>query len=167
MSLAVAIDQIIAARRYTVELLDTIDPADWFRMPSPPVTHIAWQVGHLATSQFRLTTVFLREPKPSDAEWMPPEFLASFRRDTVPYADADRYPSPAEIRATFDSVHEHVLAELRTYRDADLEAPVLSPQPHRIVKTKREALFWCSRHEMIHAGQIALLRRLLGQPPMW
>jgi len=30
-----------------------------------------------------------------------------------------------------------------------------------------EALFWCAHHEMIHAGQVALRRRLLGQPPLW
>jgi hypothetical protein len=35
------------------------------------------------------------------------------------------------------------------------------------VKTVIEALFWCSRHESVHAGQIALLRRLHGLSPQW
>jgi uncharacterized damage-inducible protein DinB len=35
------------------------------------------------------------------------------------------------------------------------------------VRTKLEALFWCSQHELIHAGQIALLRRLIGKEPQW
>ena len=34
-------------------------------------------------------------------------------------------------------------------------------------KSKIECLHWCSAHEMIHAGQIALLRRLFGQSPIW
>jgi hypothetical protein len=29
-------------------------------------------------------------------------------------------------------------------------------------KTKYEAIRFCAQHEMIHVGQIALLRRLLG-----
>jgi hypothetical protein len=39
--------------------------------------------------------------------------------------------------------------------------------PHPFAKTKLLALLWCANHEMLHAGQIGLLRRLLGCPPMW
>jgi hypothetical protein len=28
------------------------------------------------------------------------------------------------------------------------------------------SVFVCSAHEMLHAGQIGLLRRLLGKPPL-
>ena len=34
------------------------------------------------------------------------------------------------------------------------------------VETKLGALFFCSVHEMMHAGQIGLLRRLLGKSPL-
>ena len=37
----------------------------------------------------------------------------------------------------------------------------------RFTTTKLRALLWCARHEMLHAGQIGLLRRHLGYPPMW
>ncbi len=33
--------------------------------------------------------------------------------------------------------------------------------------TKLRALLWCAHHEMLHAGQMGLLRRHLGYPPMW
>jgi uncharacterized damage-inducible protein DinB len=46
-----------------------------------------------------------------------------------------------------------------------LDEPVLTP--HSLVKTKFEALLWCAQHEGVHAGQIGLLRRLLGYPPVW
>ena len=35
------------------------------------------------------------------------------------------------------------------------------------VKTKIDTLRWCGDHELIHAGQIGLLRRLLGHKPVW
>lgn len=165
MSLAIAREQIAAARQYTLDVLAQTDDADWFRMPSPAVTHIAWQVGHLAVAEYRLTVAFLREPRLQDHRWMPEEFLALFRRDTVPQSAANVYPTPVEIRSRLGVVHAHVLAELAAYDDAELDAPAL--MPHRFVKTKRDALLWCSRHESVHAGQIALLRRLHGQPPMW
>ena len=48
-----ALDQIVFARGYTVKLLDATPTADWFRMPPGGVSHIGWQVGHLAMGQYR------------------------------------------------------------------------------------------------------------------
>ena len=41
------------------------------------------------------------------------------------------------------------------------------PHPHPFATTKLLALLWCAHHEMLHGGQIGLLRRHLGYPPMW
>jgi hypothetical protein len=165
MSLSLAIDRINAARKYTLGLLEGLEADDWFRTPTPAVTHIAWQVGHLAFAEYRMGCAFLREAKPTDNDWFPLDYRRMFGRDSVPSPDASQYPSPEEILARLGTVHEHVLAELGAYADADLDAPVV--MPHRIARTKREALFWCSLHEGVHAGQIALLRRLFGRPPQW
>ena len=79
--------------------------------------------------------------------------------------DPAKNPPVAEIRAVFDRVHERLLAELPGFPDADLDGPILVP--HRLCKTKIECVWWCSAHEMLHAGQIGLLRRLFGHAPMW
>ncbi|MBX9579905.1 MAG: DinB family protein [Gemmataceae bacterium] len=160
-----ALDAIVFARRYTVELLDTIDPADWFRMPPGGATHVAWQVGHLAMSEFRLCLERVRGPRPDDAELFPPALLAAVSRQSVVSPDPAAYPAPAAIRAVFDRVHERVMADLTGWPDADLDSPILTA--HRFCRTKIDAVRWCSAHEMLHAGQIGLLRRLFGHPPMW
>jgi hypothetical protein len=165
MSLALALERIIAARKYTLGLLEDLAPDDWFRTPTPAITHIAWQVGHLAVAEYRMGCAFLRESKPTDDDWFPQDYRRMFGRDSVPIPDANQYPSPEQILTTLSNVHEHVLAEQHMYNEADLDAPVV--MPHRIARTKREALFWCSLHEGVHAGQIALLRRLFGRPPQW
>ena len=36
------------------------------------------------------------------------------------------------------------------------------PYPHQFATTKLRALLWCAQHEMLHAGQIGMLRRYLG-----
>src|SRR5207249_1654885 len=107
----------------------------------------------------------VRGPRPDDADLLPPAFLTAFGRDSVPDADPGNYPSPAEIRAVFDRVHERVMHNLADFPEADLDAPV--QPPHRLAKTKREILMWCGQHEMMHAGQIGLLRRQLGHKPQW
>jgi uncharacterized damage-inducible protein DinB len=163
--LEIALDQIKTARRYTLNLLDDLEPGDWFRQPSEGVTHIAWQVGHLAMAQFRLALERLRGERPSDVALIGPDFLRRFAAGSTPDPNPAQYPAPAEIRQTLDRVFAQVLAEVPHYTDVDLEQPPFKPHP--LFTTKIGSLFWCVRHEMLHAGQIGLVRRLLGKPPQW
>lgn len=163
--LADALDRIRIARKYSLDLIDSIPEADWFRMPSEGVTHVAWQVGHLAIAQYRLCFTQLRGFQPEDESFFPPGFLDPFKRESVPCADPKAYPSPTEIRRVFDAVHARLLDILPAYPDADLDSPV--NVPHRLCRTKIDSLRWCSAHEMVHAGQIGLVRRLLGAKPLW
>jgi uncharacterized damage-inducible protein DinB len=70
-----------------------------------------------------------------------------------------------QIRAVFDRVHAQVLAELPTYPDADLDLAPL--RPHPLFATRIAGLRYAPLHEMIHCGQIAMLRRMLGHKPIW
>src|SRR5262249_6717897 len=158
--LQLAIDQITGVRGYTVRLLDHVEPKDWFRFPAGGVTHIAWQVGHLAMAQYRLGLERTRGRRPGDDELIGEDFMRLFGRESLPDPDASRYPSAAAIRTVFDRVHEQLLRELPSLPDAELDAAVLKPHP--LAKTKFWSLLWCAQHEMVHAGQIGLLRRLLG-----
>jgi hypothetical protein len=162
--LQLAVEQITFARGYTVRLLDATDPTDWFRQPGG-VTHLAWQVGHLAMAEYRLALNRIRGPRPGDATLISPEFIELFRRESTPDADVAKYPSVAEIRAVFDRVHVQTLRELGELDEAELEKPVAPP--HTVAKTKFWSLLWCAHHETLHAGQIGLLRRQLGRPPLW
>jgi hypothetical protein len=160
-----AVDQIVFARTYTLSFLDAIPPADWFRMPAEGVTHVAWQVGHLAFAQYRLVLERVRG-LPADAESiLSPAFLKTFGRDSTADADPAKYPPAGDIRAAFDRVHDRVLVELAAFPESDLGSPALTP--HRLCQTKIDCLRWCAAHEMVHAGQVALLRRLFGQRPIW
>ena len=162
-----ALDQIVAARKYTLRLVADLplDSADWFCQPSEGVTHIAWQIGHLAMAEYRLAIDRLRTERPTDAEMISPAFLAQFGKMSVPEPDRAKNPTPQELLQTLQRVHEQTLTELPNYSDADLNAPPL--KPHSLFNTKLDSLFWCARHEMMHAGQIGLLRRLQGKPPLW
>jgi hypothetical protein len=162
--LALALEQIRFARTYTLQRLADVDEADWFRPAPGGVTHVAWQVGHLALAQYRLALVRTRGTQPGDGAILAPEFLTLFGPNSVP-ADVAAYPPAAEIRAAFDRVHEHALREVAQLPPDSLDQP---PElPHDLAKTKIACLFWCASHEMLHAGQIGLLRRLFGKPPIW
>jgi hypothetical protein len=91
-------------------------------------------------------------------------FRKLFSRGTVPEADPAKYPSAAEIRATFDRVHAQVLEEAAGFTEAQLAEPV--EMPYAVHPNKLGSLLFCSHHEMLHAGQLGLLRRLLGKQPI-
>ncbi len=160
-----ALHSLRSSRSYTNATLDKIDPADWFRMPEQGVTHVAWQVGHLAVAEFRLASIRIWGDRPTDAAILPPGYVPLFGKGSTPDPDPSKYPSAGEIRAVFDRVHEAVLAELPKLDDASLD--ILTEPAHAIATTRFEAILWAARHEMVHTGQIALLRRLFGAPVTW
>jgi hypothetical protein len=163
--LEIAIEQIVFARNYTSRFLDQTPAEDWFRLPPGGVSHIAWQVGHLAFAEYRLALWRIRGQRPQDSDLISDAHRALFGPQSVPDTDSARYPSQADLRAVFDRVHQQVLGELRGLDEGELDQPVSHPHPY--ATTKWLALLWCAQHELVHAGQIGLLRRQLGHPPLW
>jgi len=162
--LQIAVDQLLFARNYTLDLLDSMASVDWFHMPPGGVTHIGWQVGHLAVAEYRLAIERIRGARPEDERMIPQEYFEWFGKTSTPSSDPGVYPSPLEIRATLDRVHVAALNVMQNMRMEDLDQPLANPLP--AAKTKFEALMFCSQHEMAHAGQIGLLRRFLGYAPL-
>ena len=164
--LEMVINEIKVARSYTEQLLAETTADDWFRQPVEGVTHIAWQVGHLAVAEYSLTMRRMRGERPDDAELIPDEFHTLFGRLSVPQPDPSANPTVAFLRQVFDRVHEQALAELPLLSDSELDIATDNP-PHPIHSNRFEALQWCAQHEFLHAGEIALLRRLLGKEAVW
>ncbi len=159
-------EQLQFTWRYTQRLLDAAAELDWFRDPTGNSSNIAWQVGHLAMAQYGLAIERIRGIEANDAELLPPEFRTWFGQYSRPAALDAGQIGQTGLREVFDRVHEASLAIVATLSESDLDAPILS-RPHLLFDTKRGSLAWCARHEMVHAGQIGLLRRQLGADPLW
>jgi len=162
--LALALEQIQAARTYCLRLLDDFREDEWFQMPGG-VTHPAWQVGHLSMAEYRMCVVRIRGEGSDDAAILPPEYFTLFGAGTSAVADSSKYPRPDALLARLQTVHDAAMKCCAELTDADLDATC--EKPHPLFSTKLGSLLWCSRHEMMHAGQIGLLRRLLGKKPLW
>jgi uncharacterized damage-inducible protein DinB len=161
---ASAIERIRFARQYTSRFLTGLSDEDWFWSPSELTTHIAWQVGHLAVAQYNLCLRRIRGRTSQDEALIPDRFIDSFKLGSQPDPDPANYPPLDEIRRRFDAVLQRALAELAMRSDTELNVSV--EQPHPVFKTKLEAVEYCPQHELVHAGQVALLRRLMGKPPL-
>ena len=85
-------------------------------------------------------------------------------RGTQPVTDRDAYPEPAEIIATLERVHAQMRREIPTFDGDQLDQPI--GPPHAAFATRYGALLFAGDHEMIHSGQIGMLRRLMGKQPL-
>jgi uncharacterized damage-inducible protein DinB len=118
----------------------------------------------MAVSQYNLCLRRVRGRTKADETLIPDNFIEHFQLGSKPVAGAENYPPVEEIKKVFDAVHAQVLAELAKLTDEELDVPV--EQPHPVFKTKLGAVEYSPSHELIHNGQIGLLRRLMGKPPL-
>ena len=65
---------------------------------------------------------------------------------------------------TLDDKLNYAMEAMLGYQESDLSESL--PEPTAVFDTKLGSLLFCSAHEMMHAGQIGLLRRSLGMSPL-
>lgn len=160
-----ALERLKVARKFTKSYLEGLEESDWYWQPAPGINNIVWQVGHLAFAEYGLGLRRTRGVLESDDAFMPAAFFQRYRRESLPSGDPAENYTPEETLAVLDAVHAQVLAEATDWTDEALDVP--ADPPHRLFSTRLGALEWCSEHEMTHAGQIILLRRLRGKPATW
>jgi hypothetical protein len=157
------VDQIRFAREQTLARLEGVSRDDWFKMPEG-ITHLGWQIGHLAVAQYRICLERVRGVRPEDEQLVPPRYFDLFAKGSQPQADRTIYPDNDEIWDLFHRVHTRTLADLSQLSEADLDQPILGQ--HHVLKVKRDCLTYQLWHEAGHMGQIALVKRLLGYKPL-
>jgi DinB superfamily len=162
--LEAAIDRLRRSRLFTKQFLSDLSAEEWFWSPREFTTHLAWQVGHLAVAQYNLCLRRIRGRTAEDEDLISDRFFEAFKLGSKPVPGAQQNLPLEEIQRVFDAVHQQVLTELPLVDNAELDAPV--ERPHPAFKTKLGAIEWCPQHEFVHAGQIAMLRRLMGKAPL-
>lgn len=157
-------EHMLWTRKNTEMLLDDVALDRWYDQPAEGINHIAWQVGHIAMAQYGLALLRQRGRQQPDRELIPKSVLRAFAKDSTPSSAPLDDLAAAEIRSVFDRVHIQVLEELESYPLEKLAEPV---EPPYAGQANRLGALWMSvHHEVLHAGQIGMLRRLLGYPPL-
>lgn len=175
-----ALGQIDWARRYTLELLAATPRELWFEVPpigtqdavteaeAPAArlpTHIGWQVGHLAVSQYGLLMFRIHGRRDADLDLVPSRFRKAFARGSDPTGSAAKQCSADELYDRLMAVHQAAVAGLSHGFDTQqLLEPV--DMPYAVYPIKLGAILFCPLHEQIHSGQIGLIRRALGLAPV-
>jgi len=155
--------QLDDTRDWTLKLIADLKGDDWTFQPAPGMAHSLWLCGHLACSESLL--VFVRcLGKPALVESAFADHFAI--GGAVKSTKEHNYPSIETVLSTMRLVQAETVKAIREMSDALLAEPAFagdgkSPHPH--YRDKAGAVAHCSRHEAFHAGQIAMIRRLLGK----
>ena len=159
-----AINTLLKSRDFTKRFLVDLAPEEWFWSPPAYITHIAWQIGHIAVAEYNLCLRRVRGRTTDDVSLISDAFLGAYNIGSQPVAGAAGNQPLEEIQRVFEAVHVQAIAELGEWDDAGLDVPLETPHP--IFKSKLDAVEWSGPHELVHGGQIAMLRRLMGKPPL-
>ena len=162
--LEMAINRMRGSRLFTQQFLGDLTDAEWFWSPPQFTTHVAWQVGHIAVAEYNLCLRRVRGRTTADQSLISDAYIEAFKLGSKPVAEPEKNPPLDEIRRVFDAVHEQSIDELSGRSESELDQPLAEPHPR--FKTKFGAVDFSPQHEMVHAGQIAMLRRLMGKSPL-
>lgn len=142
--------------------LEDLAQEDLFVRPAPGANHIAWQLGHLITSEHQMINMVCPDAMPP----LPEGFAEAYTKETAGLDDPEAFHSKEEYLRVRDEQRKAMLAALEKLSDEELESP--TPEKLQRFATTVGTLFsGLGIHWTMHAGQWAVIRRQLGRPPLF
>ena len=139
--------------------ISDLSDADLLQRPGTGCNKLAWQLGHLISSEVQL----LNSICPGKGAELPAGFAEQHSKETCETEDSAGFRTKQEYLDLYQQVREATLAALEVVSDADLDEP--SPEPMREHFPKVGQIFTLiGTHPMMHAGQFVVVRRQLGKP---
>lgn len=157
------IENIVQLLNRTIEMMKTtladFSDADMVVRPCPGANHAAWQIGHLVSVESHM----LHALQPGAVPAASPAFAEKFNKQTASIDDPGFFPKKAELIDAFTSNRLALTAWAQTLTPADLDRP--TPEKfQRFAPTVGLLLMMTAGHEMMHMGQLQVIRRKLGKP---
>jgi hypothetical protein len=143
--------------------LSDLSDADLLVRPAPGANHIAWQLGHLITTEGR---AFPPNIPGAQATELPAGFAEQHSKETAASDSTKGWGTRAEYLALFGKVRAATLAALDQLPEADLDKPITG-RIARLAPTVGALFLLAANHEMMHAGQFTVTRRKLGKPVLF
>src|SRR5262245_60077800 len=105
----------IVLKTYIADLSD----ADLFERPGPGCNHLAWQLGHLISSEGALLDMV----QPGTSIKLPEGFAAKHSKETIGVDDPKKFYTKQEYLDLIDKVQTATFAALENVSDSDLDKP--------------------------------------------
>jgi hypothetical protein len=149
-----------ASQKLFHRYLDDLKPAEFDHQPVPGANSAGWIVGHLIRTDRRS----LGWLGATDLPAVPDGFDDRFAPTRAAATGQGGYGDPKELLALFDAHRDRLIAAVLAVDPAKLtDAP---PFQSPIFADKGEASLFMGLHTALHLGQITVIRRSLGYPPV-
>ena len=142
--------------------LGDLSDADVQYRPAPTANNIAWQMGHLTSSERFLLGILPGAVYPE----LPAVFegLSSGKSaETTPNGGG---LSRAEYVKWFDAIRDASIANVSRLSDTDLDKPNTGPLA-QFAPTLGALIVLIGNHTLMHGGQFTVIRRQLGKPVLF
>ena len=154
----VILEQLATARYVMSRYLEDLTDAELHLSPVAGAHTAAWQLGHLIVSEKRM----VEGVRAGAGVELPAGFEEAHAKDAAPQ-DATPAFSKAHYTELMKSQRERTVALLESLSESDLSKP--APEFMRAYAPHVGSVFASiAGHELMHSGQVAVLRRSLGKP---
>ena len=163
MSIAACVKQTLELPDFVVRsYLDGLSDADLLVRPGDGMNHIAWQLGHLVSSEHgHVETVF-----PGTMPKLPNGFLEQHSKATCASDDPSDFLCKADYCDLMTVQREGTIKVLDSLSDQQLQHA--APEAIGYLGPTVACVFTGqASHWMMHAGQWAVIRRKLGHSPLF
>jgi hypothetical protein len=145
---------LVVLTKYVGDLSD----ADLLTRPTG-CNHLAWQLGHLIAAESQL----INGVCPGKGGALPAGFAERHAKDKTGLDDPKQFNTKQEYLDLFEQVRAATLKALAELPEEQFDAP--SPEHFRKMFPTVGAVFTLiGSHPLMHAGQFAVARRMLGKP---
>lgn len=141
--------------------LADLSPDELLERPVPGANHIAWQLGHLISSERHLVNQAVPDRMPP----LPAGFAERHTKQTAGGDDPAAFLSKQEYLAVAGQVRAAALSLLEGLQPSDFDRPVTKVPP--FAKTVGDTFLLVGNHWLMHAGQWAVVRRKRGRAPLF
>ena len=136
-----------------------LSPQEYLHRAAPTGNCTAWVIGHLILSERNA----LQAAGVTDMPALPEGFEKKFPRDESAATCSD-FGDISQLMPMFNQHRERLIAAVRSMTPEQLSQP--REKPHPLFATTGEFLNFMAMHVTMHAGQITMIRRTLGRPPL-
>lgn len=143
------------------DYLKDLTDSDLMLRPVPGMNHLAWQLGHLISSECRIMgQIGAKMPD------LPPGFEEKHTKETATSDDPKKFLSKKDYLSTWEKVRAASLAAVNSIDEREYDKP--APEDMReYAPTVGDALLLIGWHELMHVGQFVAVRRKLGKPALY
>jgi len=136
-----------------------MDDAELMQRPGDKCNHLAWQLGHLISSEVSLLEMIA----PGRGVALPEGFAEAHSKENCDCDDPQKFLSKEDYIQLFDQVTAASGTVLDELAEEDLDKP--APEHFRsFCPTIGDMFTLIATHPMMHAGQFAVVRRQTGKP---